>query len=271
MSTTSLHAAPPAPFDALAANYDQLFTHSLIGRAQRETVWTHIDPLWADGDRVLELNCGTGEDALHLSSIGINVTACDASAAMIDIARERMALESPTASVEFHTISNEHLGQLTVERPFDGVLSNFSGLNCAPDLGSVARQLAALVRRDATVVLCLSTRFCAWEFLWYALRADLLKSIRRWSGHTQARIGAENIHVWYPTARQVARAFAPWFELEDIAGIGVAIPPTYAQDWASTHPAAFEFLRSVDRSIHRLPLVRILGDHMLLLFRRASA
>jgi SAM-dependent methyltransferase len=271
MSTTSLHAAPPAPFDALAATYDELFTHSLIGRAQRDLVWTHIDRLWKPGDSVLELNCGTGEDALHLSSNGISVLACDASAAMIGIARDRMAIEAPKASIEFRTISNEHLGQLSVKRPFDGVLSNFSGLNCVADLGVVARQLAFLVRGDATLALCLSTRFCAWEFVWYAPRGDLRRSVRRWSGHTQAQIGGRQIHVWYRTARQVARALAPWFELEEIVGIGTAVPPTYAEDWACAHPSLFSLLKAIDRRIHRLRLVRMLGDHMLLRFRRYSA
>ena len=271
MSTTSLQSAPLAPFDALAATYDELFTRSLIGRAQRDLVWAHIDQLWKPGDRVLELNCGTGEDALHLTSNGISVTACDASSAMIDIARDRRAMEAPDALVEFRTISNEHLGQLSVERPFDGVLSNFSGLNCVADLGVVAQQLASLVRNEATLALCLSTRCCAWEFVWYALRGDLKKGVRRWSGHTQARIGERQIQVWYPTAREVGRAFAPWFELEEIVGIGTAVPPTYAEDWACAHPSFFNLLKAVDRRIYRLPLVRVLGDHMLVRFRRCSA
>jgi len=271
MSTTDLHAAPPAPFDALAATYDELFTHSLIGRTQRNLVWTHIDPLWKPGDRVLELNCGTGEDALHLSTNGISVMACDASAAMIDIACDRMAIEAPNASVEFRTISNEDLGQLTVEQPFDGVLSNFSGLNCVPDLGVVSRQLASLVRSDATLALCLSTRFCAWEFFWYALKGDLKRSVRRWNGHTQVHIGEKPICVWYPTAKEVARAFAPWFELEQIVGIGTTVPPTYAENWACAHRNFFNLLKAIDRRIYRLPLVRVLGDHMLIRFRRCSA
>jgi 2-polyprenyl-3-methyl-5-hydroxy-6-metoxy-1,4-benzoquinol methylase len=271
MSTTSLHSAPPAPFDALAATYDELFTHSLIGQAQRDMVWKHIDQLWMSGDRVLELNCGTGEDALHLASKGINVTACDASAAMIAIARERMEIEARSACVEFHTISNEHLDQVSVERQFDGVLSNFSGLNCVHDLDMVARQLAALVRREATLALCLSTRFCAWEFLWYALRGDVKKGVRRWKGQTLAHIGDDQISVWYPTMRQLSRAFAPWFQLEQIVGIGTAIPPSYAENWASEHPGLFNTLKRIDRRIHTLPLARVLGDHVLLRFRRCPA
>ena len=48
-------------------SYDDLFTRSAIGRAQREVVWKilfrHFDP----GDHILELNCGTGEDAVFLA------------------------------------------------------------------------------------------------------------------------------------------------------------------------------------------------------------
>jgi ubiquinone/menaquinone biosynthesis C-methylase UbiE len=271
MTSASLHTAPPAPFDVLAATYDELFTHSLIGRAQRGRVWQHIDKLWRAGDRVLELNCGTGEDALHLAASGVNVTACDSSAAMISVARDRLMNEFPSAPVEFHTISNEHLGQFSIERPFDGVFSNFSGLNCTPDLGIVARQLASLVRPGAKFTLCLSTRFCAWEFFWYALRGQFRRSIRRWSGHTVARVGREQMHIWYPTVHEIDKALAPWFRREEVVGIGTAVPPSYAEAWARSHPNLFELLRTVDSRIHRLPVVRVLGDHMLLRFRRCSA
>jgi ubiquinone/menaquinone biosynthesis C-methylase UbiE len=54
-------------FDALAGEYDKMFTTSLIGRAQREAVWDVLDRTFFPGEKILELNCGTGEDALHLA------------------------------------------------------------------------------------------------------------------------------------------------------------------------------------------------------------
>jgi ubiquinone/menaquinone biosynthesis C-methylase UbiE len=66
-------------FDSIADQYDDIFTHSLIGRAQRDVVWDALKKTFRPGERVLEINCGTGEDALFLSKMGVSVHACDAS------------------------------------------------------------------------------------------------------------------------------------------------------------------------------------------------
>ena len=47
-------------FDSIAEQYDDIFTRSLIGRAQRDVVWDVLQKTFRRGDRVLELNCGTG-------------------------------------------------------------------------------------------------------------------------------------------------------------------------------------------------------------------
>ena len=54
-------------FSSLAASYDDLFTRSTIGRAQRNVVWDVLLNAFEPGTRILELNCGTGEDALFLA------------------------------------------------------------------------------------------------------------------------------------------------------------------------------------------------------------
>ena len=60
-------------FDLLAADYDRTWTNSGAGRLQRDAVWRHLLPLFHSGDWVLDLGCGTGEDAQHLSRLGIRV------------------------------------------------------------------------------------------------------------------------------------------------------------------------------------------------------
>ena len=76
--------AVASPFDALAGAYDATFTHTDLGLRLRSAVWRHLDAAFAPTARVLELGCGTGEDALHLASRGVQVVATDASAAMVD-------------------------------------------------------------------------------------------------------------------------------------------------------------------------------------------
>jgi ubiquinone/menaquinone biosynthesis C-methylase UbiE len=78
--------ATRSPFDAVADSYDQGFTFSKIGQAQRAAVWKELSRAFRSGDRVLEIGCGTGIDACFLAERGVSVVACDSSAAMIRIA-----------------------------------------------------------------------------------------------------------------------------------------------------------------------------------------
>src|SRR5215472_15307009 len=89
MQATVQPTATALAFDHLAVNYDAKFTHSSIGRAQRMAVWECAQQIFKPRSRLLELNCGTGEDALHFARQGFHVTACDISAAMVEEARKK--------------------------------------------------------------------------------------------------------------------------------------------------------------------------------------
>ncbi|HMC96456.1 MAG TPA: class I SAM-dependent methyltransferase, partial [Flavobacteriales bacterium] len=70
--------------------YDQEFTFSRIGTAQRRVVWEYLEGLLSTPDMdVLELNCGTGTDAVHLATKGHRVVATDISVEMLKAAHEK--------------------------------------------------------------------------------------------------------------------------------------------------------------------------------------
>lgn len=257
-----------AVFDSIAESYDELFTRSSIGRAQRGIVWRALESAFQCGNRILELNCGTGEDALFLSRRGVSVVACDASARMIEVAQRRKNSEAPESSVQFHLLRTENLGLLRSTSPFDGVLSNFSGLNCVQDLGRVASDLAALTKPGAPVLICLSTRFCLWEILWFALHASPRKALRRLGGTSTARVAERSVRVWYPTIRSVRRSFDPWFRLTSIRAVGLTVPPSYVRSRTIAHPKVISKLEKMDRTLGRLPIFRGIGDHVFLGFER---
>ncbi len=62
-------------FDHMATDYDSVFTNSAIGQLQRNHVWKYIETIipQLDGFDMLELNCGTGEDAMLFSDRGFNI------------------------------------------------------------------------------------------------------------------------------------------------------------------------------------------------------
>src|SRR5579862_6103172 len=118
-----MSAVPVSAFDRLATNYDEVWTHSHAGRLQREAVWRHLDPLIHAGDRILDLGCGTGEDALHFSLKRANVVAIDSSPMMVEAARGK--------GVDARAMSVEDIASL--EGTFDQIVSNFGALSCVRD------------------------------------------------------------------------------------------------------------------------------------------
>jgi ubiquinone/menaquinone biosynthesis C-methylase UbiE len=251
-------------FDRVAGSYDEVFTHSAIGRAQRIQVSTKLLAAFPPGSRILELNCGTGEDARFLAERGRRIVACDASAAMIEVARNRLPANTAAANLEFLHLANEDLGHFPGRREFDGAFSNFSGLNCVADLHAVAADLAELVRPGGRLLLCLWGRICLTEVLWYLLHGQPQKAIRRFSGKSTARIGSDTISVFYPTVRAVRWAFSPWFKLRSRCAVGLFVPPSYVENWIRGFPKALERMEVLDRLTNGWPGLRALGDHVLM-------
>jgi len=244
----------PAPFDRVAAIYDALWTGTETGRAQREIVWRAIDSLFKPGDEILDIGCGTGEDAVHLGRRGVRVSAIDASNEMVHIAASRGVAATQLAVQELFRIHAQ----------YDGALSNFGPLNCIADLRGTAESMAQLVRPQGHVVVCMLNRTCIWEMVWFTLRLQLSKAFRRLA--RKAVQSSLAVAVYYPNARDVRRAFRRDFELISSVGAGVFVPPSYVNLSARMVRRA----GWLDLRVGHLPGLRALGDHRLYVFRRRS-
>jgi len=256
-----------AVFDPLAERYDSDFTQSELGRLLRRRVWRWLDRAFARGDRVLELNCGTGEDAVHLAARGVNVLATDASEAMLEIARKKIASRELQGQVDVQQVE---LGQLDVllgyAGKFDGAFSSFGGLNCVAEIAPVAQVLADLLKPGAHVVVCVMGPLVPWEWVWFLTQGEWRKAFRRLAARGTSWRG---ITVRYPTPTQLREAFGQGFILRHSAGLGVLVPPTFAAEWARRHPGWLERLDRWETGLERWPLMAWLGDHYLMEFVRA--
>lgn len=261
-------SAAAAAFDRMAESYDAVFTRSLIGRAQRAQVWKALEETFPMNTRILELNCGTGEDALFLSRGGRSILACDASSAMIEVATKRKRTELPDGNLEFRLLPTENLSELKDEEQFDGAFSNFSGLNCVSDLSQVAEPLSSLVRNGGKLLFCLSTRLCVAELLWYLSHGNIKKALRRLPGHAVARFEEVTLPVFYPTIASIRRTFAPWFRLKSFRAVGLFVPPSYVEKNLQGREKTLALLEKMDDAVGSWPLLRAVGDHVLLKFER---
>ena len=259
-----------AAFDGIAASYDRDWTAMCIGALQRAAVWRVVDRMFGPGDRVLDLGCGTGADAAHLAKRGVHVLATDISPRMVRATRERAEEQGLSQQIIARTVGIEGLTQLDAES-LDGALSNFGVLNCLSpfELSSLAPALARAVRPGGKLALCVMGRFCFWETVAYLLRLQPRRAFRRFSGQVPAAFGAgPSFPVHYPTVAELHRAFAKWFRLEEVRGVGIFVPASCLEGLAKRSPRLTRLFALADRVVERRLLFRAIGDHRLLIFSR---
>jgi SAM-dependent methyltransferase len=252
-----------AYWNAAAENYAQAFTGTFVGNLWRQTVWKELDKAFPRNSRVLELNCGTGIDAIHLARRGVSVLACDLSSRMVELAQQGAAAAGAD-NLQFRVLPTEQLATLETDPLFDGAFSNFSGLNCVEDLSSVRRALASRLKPGAPVLLCMLGRIGVWRRLRHVADADWKKALS----------GAPAIHienafiVRSPSQKQIIALFSPDFRLRSARGIGITVPPAYLDHWAVRHRWLTHGLNFLERLLGGLPGFRNLGECILLRFER---
>lgn len=263
--TAGTAGTAPSPFEAYAATYDDTFTRTLIGERMRRAVRRRLDSAFAPPARLLELGCGTGEDAVHLAARGLRVLATDPAEGMVAQARAKADRAGLADRVVTRTLDAGRLDDTDLDGPFDGAFSNFGALNCVPDLASVSAGLARHVRPGGKVLLCLMGRYVPWEWGWFLARRDRKTAFRRFApGGTVWR----GLPIAYPPIRALRRVFAPGFRFRGARAIGVLVPPSYAEEWAVRHPRLLAALDAVERRVEALPPFPSLADHVLLELER---
>jgi ubiquinone/menaquinone biosynthesis C-methylase UbiE len=258
-----------AYWDNAAVKYDSNFSGTLIGQTRRLSVWRDLERVFHPGQRLLELNCGTGIDAIHLAARGIQVVACDISPRMIQIARQDAMTSGFEGSLDFRVLPTEELEMLASEAPFDGAFSNFSGLNCVEDLSAVSRNLARLLKPGAPLLACVMGHFVPWEIAWFLAHGKPSRALARVRDNGTI-VETGDLKIQRPSVQEMTRLFAPEFELRRWRGVGIAVPPSYMEHWAQRFPAVIRLLARADNLIDRLPLFRNLGDCILLEFSRTE-
>lgn len=263
-----------SPFDQLAADYDEDFSHGLVGGLLRRAVWRRMDRLFEPGQRLLELGCGTGEDTLHLARRGVQVVAVDASQAMVDAARAKIAHAELGDVATVQRLGLDELARHPLDSSldgprdglFDGAVSSFGALNCVDDLAALADGLAPRIRSGGRLLLGIMGPWVPWEWAWFLARGKPSKALRRlrpggarWRG----------LRIRYPSVGVARRAFRRHFRPLGARALGLLLPPTYAEPWARSHPRLLHALAHWERRLERVPpLVRLADHYQLELERR---
>ncbi len=247
--------------------YDREFTFSRIGMVQRRMVWGYLDRmLQMPGMTVLELNCGTGTDAIHLARNGHRVLATDISEEMLKVAREKARQLGVEQRIEHLRIGFDDLAQLTIP-PVDMVLSDFGGFNCidADHLARLVDPIADTLKPRGRFIAVLMPDRCLSETVYYLMRGAFQDAFRR-GRHDPiwADLSGTGAVTWYHQPKRFARIFNSRFKVVGLRPIGLFVPPTHLEQRFGHRGRLLDRLANWDERFSKWQWTSRYADHYLI-------
>jgi len=252
-------------FDSLAANYDAAFTTSPIAAYLRQQIHNRLLNHFKSGDHLLELGCGTGEDARFLGERGIHITGTDVSREMLVTAAEKNA-HLPHVHFQYLDLNQPYLEQNVI---FDGVFSNFGPLNCIGEWKTLAAWLAHYIKPGGVAGFALMSRYCLWEMGWHSLHGDFNTAFRRLNGHANFQSSDDDsLTIYYPSVKRFADDFKHYFRKVYLQPLGLFLPPSDSYPVLEKRSNWLKRLIGLEKRFGKIPQLANLADHYWIEFER---
>jgi ubiquinone/menaquinone biosynthesis C-methylase UbiE len=252
-------------FSKQADHYDADDFANPILADWRLKVYHHLNYFMKSGSRVLELNAGTGIDAMHLVEAGHTVHATDVSPGMIQKISEKIQQSGRKERFTVQQCSFESLAAIQQE-PFDYVFSNFGGLNCCKDLHVVTRQLPGLLKPGGYLTWVIMPPICPWEWL-QILKGNGNAFRRLRKEGVMAHLEGEHFLTYYHSLSDIQKSLGSRYQLMNKEGLGALSPPPSSMRFTLEHPMISGALKKMDRlACKHFPFNRW-ADHIIITFQ----
>jgi ubiquinone/menaquinone biosynthesis C-methylase UbiE len=256
-------------FSKQSHHYDEDDQANFILQNMREQVYAHVQAYLKPGSNILELNAGTGIDALYFATSGHRVHATDLSSGMITQLRNKAELDAAGGRISFQQLPYNRLEEIQGMK-FDYVFSNFGGLNCIQDLAHVTSQLSSLLRKGSCVTFVVMPPVYLWELLWI-ITGQFKKALRRLNKNgVMAHLEGEYFRTYYHSLPAIRKAFPPSFEFVRSEGLCAISPPPGSHQFASKHRSVYRQLKRGDKLLRNVFPFNRWADHIIVTFRLIS-
>lgn len=253
-----------ADFDHAAQTYDIHFTYSEIGKFQRNSVYENLQKHLKNIKKILEINCGTGEDAFWLAKQNFNVTATDISEKMIEIAQSKSKLEN----LNFKVLDINRLAEETEK--FDFLFSNFGGLNCLTktELGLFFNTVTEILSEKGKMSLVIMPKNTLWEQFYFLIKLDFKNSFRRKKNFAIANVDGEKVTTYYYNPKDIVLLSHVNFEILEVKPIGFFIPPSYLEPFFKNKKILLKGFNFLENRIKNMSFLSKYADHYIITLQK---
>ncbi len=254
-----------AAFSKQSEIFDALYSNNTIIKYKRKRVRDHVLQYLNPNSSILELNSGTGEDAIWFAAQGHTVHATDISAGMQYQLKQKAAAKQLEDKITTELISFTALNQLQQPKQYDYIFSNFAGLNCTGQLDHVLKSFDAVLKPGGMVTLVLLPRFCLWEFL-LLFKGQFKTAFRRCFSNkgVKAHLEGEYFTCWYYNPGYIKKNIPSNFSIKKVEGLCTIVPPSYMEQFAEKHPKLYAFFKSKEDKLHSKWPWKFIGDYYII-------
>lgn len=258
-------------FSRQAKIFDGLYNNDTIIQYKRQRVREHILKYAPIEGAMLELNCGSGEDAIFFAQKGFRVHATDISNEMLDELKEKMNGTLYEDEISIEQCSFTELRSLHNRGPFDYVYSNFGGLNCTSQLGEVLGSLDEMVKPGGVITLVIISKFCLWE-TGMLFKGKFRTAFRRFFAGKgrKAKVEGSYFKCWYYSSSFIKKYLQSKFEFLSVEGLCSIVPPSYVENFAEKFPGCFRFLVQKENELKCRWPWHMMGDYFIISFRKKN-
>jgi ubiquinone/menaquinone biosynthesis C-methylase UbiE len=263
--------AASAAFTRQSAVFDAIYSSDTIIQYKRQRVWQHLKKYLPLPAQLLELNAGTGEDAIELARNGHHIHATDISAGMLSRLDEKVRERGLKQRISHELCSFTELETLENKGPYDLIFSNFAGLNCTQELNKVLDSFSSLLKPGGFVTLVLLPRFCLWEFL-LLFKGKVRTAFRRFTGSRGARAHVEGswFRCWYYNPSFIRGHLKNSFDIKSVEGLCTLVPPSYLQHFAEKKPKLYRFLVKKENDWKNRWPWNCIGDYYIITLQKKA-
>jgi ubiquinone/menaquinone biosynthesis C-methylase UbiE len=254
-----------AAFSAQSVYFDEQYSRNPIIQYKRERVRNHLLNLLGPASRILELNSGTGEDAVFLAGRGHRIHATDISPGMLEKLKQKVRTAGFEHLVSEECCSYSALDKLKDKVPYDCIFSNFAGLNCTGDLRNVLASFDQLLKPGGIIVLVMLPKFCLWEFM-LVFRLKFKTAFRRFFSRQgrKAKIDVQEFTCWYYNPNTIRHWMKDKYSILKTEGLCTIVPPSYLEGFPLKYPGLFKHLCKMEESVKYNWPYRSTGDYFIL-------
>jgi SAM-dependent methyltransferase len=178
--------------------------------------------------RVLDFNCGAGDDVARFLARGWHVVGCDGSSGMLRRAAARCAPELDAGRLELFVGQAQELAPTSFgRRAFDLIFSTIGGFAYLDDAGFVDahRALAEMLAPGGLMVLAHLTPFCLAESAYHLARLAPRAAVKRWRGVVPIEVRGQPMTMHLRSPRRLRRLLTGTVRIERLLPLLVWTPP----------------------------------------------